>query len=360
MIPYFIIYLTSIIQAFFIHTNLVKPLKRILAFSLILTLSVLLLLRDESIGTDTENYVRTFDFLAYSSSAIPALITSGVEIGFVLLTYFLKKIIENNYVVFFIYGILINALYVKAAIKQNLNLVIFLCFFFSFLGLYIMSFNILRQCIALAIIFYATTFILEGKNKKFILMCILASLFHYSAIVCLPFIWAYKFRNTLYRFWYLVMAGTVASCSSILMFFSTLNERYSSYASSPEDGNNLKSLTLLSLYLIILAFSLFGLKFISLKYRSNFKFYSILYTIYISIVFFSYSLGFSNQALDRIIIYFAWPAVFIVDLFLKSIPDKNLRYIFNLFLFGLLSLFFIKVISEKGDSMAPFIFNNLF
>src|SRR5690606_17087680 len=120
-------------------------------------------------------------------------------------SYIFNLFFESYYSVFFCFGLIIYNFYVRAAVNSNLNLVIFIAALFSYTGLYFMSFNILRQCVALSIVFFGVRYLTLGLNRKFILTCLVATAFHYSAIISLLFLVIYKYRSILYRFWYLVV-----------------------------------------------------------------------------------------------------------------------------------------------------------
>ena len=357
MTPYLIIYVASIILAFFSQAKIPQILRKLLIVFLILTLSYLLLIRDSSIGTDTDNYITIFDTLGNDITAIATLTALSIEPGFLLFSYVFKSIFENNYIVLFCFAIIFYTCYVQTAVKSNLNMVLFIAALFSYTSLYLMSFNILRQCMALALIFFGSRYILVGSNKKFIVTCLLAATFHYSALICLLFIPIHRFRHVLYKFWFVVMAVVISTSGIALTFLGSINERYSGYVASSEDMS-LPSFTFFSFYLFIFIFAILGIKIIKQNLRDEFKFYTIIYTVYISFILFFYISGLTNQGLSRITLYFAWPSIFIIDFALRSIDNKNSRYVFNILIFSFLSLFFIYVLSLKGDAVIPFQTNN--
>lgn len=358
MTPYLIIYATSIILAFFAQAKIPKLIRKVLVALLTLTLSYLLLTRNSLIGTDTENYIRIFEFLDRTSiNSVYSLSALGLEPGFLLTSYIFNLFFESYYSVFFCFGLIIYNFYVRAAVNSNLNLVIFIAALFSYTGLYFMSFNILRQCVALSIVFFSVRYLTLGLNRKFILTCLVATAFHYSAIISLLFLVIYKYRSILYRFWYLVVFAVSTLSTSLLFFFSSLSERYSSYTTA-DDVTSLPSLTVFIFYLIIFIFSVLGIKLIDKEQRQAFKFYSVIYAIFISLNLFFYISGLSNQGLVRVAFYFAWPSIFIIDLGLKGLKNKNFRYLVNTLVFAFLSFFFIYTLVHKGVELVPFQKNN--
>lgn len=357
MTDYLIIYAASIILAFFSQAKIPKIIRKLLVVFLVLTLSYLLLIRDSSIGTDTENYIFMLTIMEESVTSVAALTALNIEPGFVLSSYFLKLILNNDFIVLFCFALITYGFYIKGAIKNNLNLAIFIAAIFSYTGLYFMSFNVIRQCIALSIIFFGINFLTSNSNKKFIITCLVAAIFHYSAIICILFIPLYRYRNILYRNWYILAGTTIGSSYFFIKLIISLGERYSGYLIS-DDVTNLPSITMFSFYIFIFIFSILLFKFIDPKLRDHFKFYSVLYTIYISLCLFFYISGLSNQGLVRISLYFMWPIIFIIDFALKSIKDRNTRYFLNVLVITFLSFFFIYSLAHKGVELVPFKNNN--
>lgn len=123
------------------------------------------------------NYIRT-----PISSMIPDRIVTG-ELGFFLLVKALAAIGGNYQTLLFVSGFIIYMLMIKGMIraedKKNIGIMclIYFCLLFG------PSFNIIKQMIAGAIIFWGFPFIYERKLKKYIFVVILATTFHTSAIL---------------------------------------------------------------------------------------------------------------------------------------------------------------------------------
>ena len=84
----------------------------------------------------------------------------------------------------------------KAFVEDKKFLIIWA--FFLFLALFLeFSLNVVRQAVAIFIVFYAYKYICDKKLFKYILFIIIASLFHRSAILCLPLYFIGKFENIL-------------------------------------------------------------------------------------------------------------------------------------------------------------------
>ena len=151
--------------------------------------------RKIGIGTDTEVYVNVlyeaahnsksfFDYLGqkvYSMFTTKPVITW--EIGYNFLVYISTKITNSYQGVLFTTHLLTITFIYKGLEKLEANFsraFAMLIFYFLF---YASSLNLMRQWIAIAIIFYGFHFVQEGKTKKYLVCVIIAMLFHYSAII---------------------------------------------------------------------------------------------------------------------------------------------------------------------------------
>ena len=147
----------------------------------LISCTILLLLsgfRDVSVGTDTVNYLRSFnnpnswervnDFIwVYINRFI---LDSGLSFNYTLL------------VSSFIFLLMITLTARKLKVNVGLTL-----FYLTSLFYYFQSFNITRQFISISFVLYAFTFIKDKKLVLFLLFIFIASGFHFSAVFIIPF-----------------------------------------------------------------------------------------------------------------------------------------------------------------------------
>lgn len=149
-----------------------------------LTLLLVVALRDISVGTDYVNY-RNFYLRIYQK-----VVTKNEIKTFGILFYFLAKIFtlifKSKYIFFygFIGGLTIYFIY-RTCIDYSKNPWLSLYMLFSFC-LYYQIFNQLRQLLAMFIVVYAIRYIWQKNFKKYFLFIIIASSIHLSAIMMLP------------------------------------------------------------------------------------------------------------------------------------------------------------------------------
>lgn len=139
-------------------------------------------LRDVSVGTDTKNYIQMFNIIN-SNGVDGILISEVVEPAWLML----------NKIIYYLGGtwsdmILVSGLIVLLPVfftfwKFSANPFLSLLLYYL-LGFYFSSFNILRQMIAVSIVFFAySKYFNDKKILPYCIFVLLASSFHFSALV---------------------------------------------------------------------------------------------------------------------------------------------------------------------------------
>lgn len=169
-----------------------KLLKTLLVIAAIIMPAVIAGLRAINVGTDVRGYGRRFYFLAYNSKSLRDLFNSLslngelTDLGFHILNYLLSRIFNNYHIGLFIYS-LITSFFLYAGFKRLKNFFgrdfkMWVCWDLTLIALYNISLNAMRQLIAVSILFYATTFLLEKRIRPYLLLSLIAFMFHASAI----------------------------------------------------------------------------------------------------------------------------------------------------------------------------------
>lgn len=150
--------------------------------------------RADTVGTDMKVYVEPLQKLANMSTNYLDFVNNNlfpdVEKGYLTLVFlisrFTSKLWVNNFIVELIILIFLISGLLKFKKNQGnndylfLGITIFYCFFYN------LSFNMVRQSIAIFILFYTFNFLIEKKYIKYIIGTILAIFFHQSAIISIP------------------------------------------------------------------------------------------------------------------------------------------------------------------------------
>lgn len=159
----------------------------------VLQLFLLLALRSKSVGVDANGYLSNFNFV--KSSSFQELLQHRFEIGYKLLTKFISILTEKDQVFLSIIAglsiIPVGRFIYKYSKKPFLSFAIYISFNF-----YMFTFSGLRQSIAFSIIYLSYDYIKQRKPLKFLLMVLLATSFHKSAIIFLPAYFITKIKLT--------------------------------------------------------------------------------------------------------------------------------------------------------------------
>lgn len=138
-------------------------------------------------GWDWYGYKDYYDGIGIRGfSEVQALSTYGIEFFFLMFMY-VTSLSGLSFVFFvFINAVITNTIIYLALKKLNVNYILFIIMYFcvSYLRL---ELSTLRQGLAVAICIYSLSYILEKRKLKFIVLVIVASLFHRSALVLLAF-----------------------------------------------------------------------------------------------------------------------------------------------------------------------------
>lgn len=151
-------------------------------------------LRGIDVGTDTKTYYDLYKYVEHGGEAFDYVLKL-VEPGWVLINFLCIHLFHSFQAVVFISVFLaLTPIFIRA--WKSCDNPFYVILFYVLLYFYYNSFNITRQMIAIGIIFYAFDYLEKGLWKKYVFSVIIAMLFHYSAIICVSFLWIIN-RKTL-------------------------------------------------------------------------------------------------------------------------------------------------------------------
>lgn len=199
------------------------------------------------VGYDYNSYGRiSYDMRVYD---IEDVSLSRVEKGFLLPIYIINLGFEEYYVVFIYTSIIIYTAVFALICKRSeipwISAAAFLCF-----GLFFNSLCFLRQFIAALIIAYAIKFAHKETIVRYLLLVIVASTFHWSALIMAVMYIFVKIKPS-WIYLGIVTAGTVIFCifSRSAMLF--LIDKFYMYKSYDPDNNPEASMGLPPRYTIM-------------------------------------------------------------------------------------------------------------
>ena len=154
-----------------------------------------------------------------------------VERGFGLLNIILARFFYNPQAIIIATSIIIVFVYFMLGKKVE-DKFLYVLLLIN-IGSYFQSFNITRQILAACIFMFSYTFVQEKKFFKYCLTVLLATTFHVSSIIMLPFYWMLRWkislRNTVMQI--LITSVTLYSFDSIMSFMdgALFDDKYAVY-----------------------------------------------------------------------------------------------------------------------------------
>ncbi len=219
---------------------------------------VLTLLSSFRYGMGTDYFTYESIYNSYGQAAYTWL---NLEPLFVILLSALKSVSESPRIFFvstsFIFGLFMCLGWFRYSKSPLISLFVFLGFFY-----YFNSFNIIRQSLAMAIVFlFATKYLASGEFYKYLVVIIFSAMMHYSAIVMVPlyFMCRKSYSIYFYFFCFLVFVFLYFLYSPVMNFISLMLPKYAMYQGYRSGSANL----VLCVSLFFITFSIFHKKIVS-------------------------------------------------------------------------------------------------
>jgi len=194
-------------------------------------------LRGNTVGSDTNNYIKFFE-LSKNMSFIDVLLMKQwvIEPGYGLLMKICSIMSFSPQLFLLVVAIIINGGLMYFIYKHSDNPFISVIIFMG-VEFFTLSFTALRQIIAIIIILNSYNFIKQKKIIKFILMVLLAATFHKSALIFLP---VYFLRNIKISKKTIIVGISIFILVQIfalpIIIYVTKNLYYSSYIKATGGG----------------------------------------------------------------------------------------------------------------------------
>ena len=155
----------------------------------ILIPSILGGLRGYYIGTDIRIYASPLAIQASKAASFADLMQNQrIEVGFAFIAYSVMQTLGHlNWTLFFYQFVTVSCIYIGLYRHRKIIHPAFgmLVFFFMY---YNLTYNEMRQCMACAVVFMGANTLEEKKYFSFLMYIIVATLFHFSAVVAIPLI----------------------------------------------------------------------------------------------------------------------------------------------------------------------------
>lgn len=304
-------------------------------------------MRSYRVGTDSGTYTRDFrDNLNIYNFEFE----EGVEIGYQYLEYILLRLNADYAWLFFITGAIVVFCYLYIFKKHSVNYA-FSVFLFITLGSYTFFFNGLRQGLAMAIFALALPYLLKNKFVPYLLICLLAALFHTTSLFMIPFYFLVNLRiKPLYKI-IATFLGSLFISSFLINYLALSNERYEGYTEAAEESGGILTL---GFYTILMLFSYFIIRLYKIRDKETIKLFTF-YAVGVVFIIPIAMLGTNPSGPQRLVVYFTWTLALILPVIFKRI---NNVYITSLAASLFVIYFFLT--TSRFSNLTPYRINPIF
>lgn len=345
------------ISTFFIAlVDFSEDKKSKLIFSFIgLVIPILIFSLRYDVGTDYANYLNLYK--RWSSLSIGDIIAKkNLEIFFIIIMK-IAYIFKTPQIIFIIYSTA-NILIIYKAIQTNKNKISVSLAFLLFLLIYTsIVLNVIRQSLAVAIIAYSYKYIIKRNFKKFLICVILASLFHTTALIIIPFYFI-NYQKDGRKDKTIKLLITIGSVLVVIFYARLIGvltqinafSKYLLYDNSIESNN----------YMFFIKFLTFSLLLIFRKKLYNYNKKNKMYYYFLLVDLILYSTGFISPFIKRIALYFGISEIFIISQIPKIIKEKKYKNLIILaIIFYALGIFIVSTYVLGQSNIIPYqtIFN---
>lgn len=247
-----VVYITSFFSRNFsyplaVEVPFIKP-NKLLIFICMASLVLVSGLRD-TIG-DTHAYMQSY---VNGDHSLQNIDYTG-DFGFNIFQSLLFSISEDPQLLIFTTALITNALIVLTLYKYSRVIEISLYVYITS-GMYIVSMNGIRQFLAAAIIFSVTKYILNGDWKKYLLVVLIASTFHKTALILIPIYFIVRRKAWTKDTLILLFVGVIITAGFNqfydLLFTVIGDSQYSNYENYSDGGSSVLRVVVNSVPLVI-------------------------------------------------------------------------------------------------------------
>ncbi|MCQ6558986.1 EpsG family protein [Paenibacillus mendelii] len=298
-------------------------------FPAFITMAVLALVAGlrNNIG-DTVYYVHSYVTGIYTWETLDF----NGDFGFIILQMILQSISRDPQIMIFVTALITNVLIV-AVIYRYSRIVELSIFIYITSGMYLTSMNGIRQYLAAAIIFTSTKYLLNGDWKKYVLIVLLASTIHKSALILLPIYFVVR-KKAWTKQTVLLVAVAVVIVIGFNQFMGALfsvigDSQYGQYQNFSEGGANILRVVvaLIPLVIAFLGRDKLRVLFPNIDYIVNLNLINCVFMI----------ISTQNWIFARFSIYFGLYQLILLSWVIKVFREKDQKLMY----YGILVCYFI-------------------
>lgn len=299
-----------IVSIFLLCGALIPPRSQgIYLFVSFIVLFIMMAYRDLSVGTDTLQYETIFRYIEADYDWVKSAIEPSWALLNSIVVYFGGDF--RDFLVLTSLIVLIPIFLIARRYSQNPMFSIFLYYLLYF---YFYAFNITRQAVAINIVLLALVALIKQKRLYFILLVLVASTFHYSALVILPVLLVNRISSNNAV---LISITAISMISGLLLpsyILSIIKSTIYSYAFNYSLGNFFGNFLSLLMYNSLFLFILLTTKDKEIKFK--------LFFIFIILLNLTARIPFGN----RLLLYIAIFQIIFYPYYIASLKSKNQNY----------------------------------
>jgi hypothetical protein len=321
-------------------------LKQKLYFIPFIIIVIISTFRSINVGTDNENYFQWFESLQIDLGLSNLILFNIFENEplFVLINYYIFYYgFKYTFAKLFYACILWTTIFhLRKYLKSIFS---YFVFFLIISGFLFFTFNAIRQSLAVGFVFLSSIYLINRQHLRFLIVIIIASLFHYSALIFLFAFFINKLPKLSSFFWFFIFVFSLIIPTGYLIdLIARVTFFLPNYSFNDDFSNQRYTLGILYQSLLPFIILIFYKKYFNTKseifYVNTFFFGCILFNIFAG-----------NMYITRITLYFTFFSPFILAIiFSKFLYPKNLILALTIF-FYCLFLFYIKIfLNDSGCS----------
>lgn len=318
--------------------------------------------RHFSVGIDSVRYYQRFVQAANVDNFTDVFSLHRFEPLYTLLEG-IVGIFTDNYTVFFLATSLLIFIPIGIFIYKNSNDYFLSVFFFIVLGYFDFSMNVVRQAIAMSVSLFAYKYAKENNLFKFLLIVLIGSLFHYSAVVVLPIYFLVNLKphhKHIYIIGILIATLTIFNQQIAQLIHSFYyNYIVTTYVPIHDNTGSIGLTGIFILTIIILGYLIQN----PFSHKTSQKSRSLFYIVVVS--FLLHSLSASSYMYKRLSMYYL---IYMIVYIPEILSEKNIvnspldvekvRVYQKLIYIGLIlafSVYYILVIFNDPDGVLPYL-----
>lgn len=266
------------------------------------------------------------------------------EIGYVILNKLIGIFTDNEIYFMLIISYVILQIFYRE-FKKNSSYIWLSILLFINIGAFYTSFNIMRQILAASIIFSGSKYLYERRFYKYLLIVVIATLFHKTSLLMLPFYFILNFRFNIKNVILIIITAFISGFFVDKIVEIIQSYWYTGYTYGMSGLNYTSAVVPLSILIFVLLHS----KLLDAqKTMENIWINTVVFYAFFSVI------GLKVQMLQRFSEFFGPFVLLIIPYIISKIRDKNLRVIYLLTITILLIAY--NYITLSGTGYDPYYF----